>query len=103
MLSLAFCALLLPAASAGAGGATTGGSTAAATAPPQGPAGYVGCGLRGLWSGYVGCGLCGLYTRTLRHTCCGHKQKTSSVYKHYHEQHGEVPKDLLRRFYSEKV
>ena len=34
-LSLAFCALLSPAASAGAGGATTGGSTAAATAHPQ--------------------------------------------------------------------
>ena len=28
----------------------------------------------------------------------GHKQKASSVYKHYHEQHGVVPKDLLRRF-----
>ena len=28
----------------------------------------------------------------------GHEQKVSSVYKHYHEQHGEVPKDLLRRF-----
>ena len=28
----------------------------------------------------------------------GHKQKASLVYKHYHEQHGEVAKDLLRRF-----
>ena len=27
-----------------------------------------------------------------------HKQKASSVYKDNHEQHGEVPKDLLRRF-----
>ena len=28
----------------------------------------------------------------------GHKQKASSIYKHHHEQQGEVPKDLLRRF-----
>ena len=42
-LSLAFCALLSPAASAGAGGATTGGSTAAATAPSA--------GTTGTWSG----------------------------------------------------
>ena len=44
-------------------------------------------------AGYVG------YTRGHLHTRVdGHKQKASSVYKHYHEQHGEVPKDLLRRF-----
>ena len=43
--------------------------------------------------GYVG------YTRRHLHTRVdGHKQKASSVYKHYHEQHGEVPNDLLRRF-----
>ena len=42
-MSLAFCALLSPAASAGAGGATTGGSTAAATAPSA--------GTTGTWSG----------------------------------------------------
>ena len=28
----------------------------------------------------------------------GRELKASSVYKRYHEQHGEVPKDLLRRF-----
>ena len=44
-------------------------------------------------AGYVG------YTRGHLHTRVdGHKQKASSVYKHYHEQHSEVPKDLLRRF-----
>ena len=44
-------------------------------------------------AGYVG------YTRGHLHTRVeGHKRKASSVYKHYHEQHGEVPKDLLRRF-----
>ena len=44
-------------------------------------------------AGYVG------HTRGHLHTRVdGHKQKASSVYKHYHEQHGEVPKDLLRRF-----
>ena len=44
-------------------------------------------------AGYVG------YTRGHLHTRVdGHKQKASSVYKHYHEQHGEFPKDLLRRF-----
>ena len=43
-------------------------------------------------AGYVG------YTRGHLHTRVdGHKQKASSVYKHYHKQHGEVPKDLLRR------
>ena len=43
--------------------------------------------------GYVG------YTPGHLHRCVdGHKEKASSVYKHYHEQHGEVPKDLLRRF-----
>ena len=42
-LSLAFCALLSPAASAEAGGATTAGSTAAATAPSA--------GATGTWSG----------------------------------------------------
>ena len=49
------------------------------------------------------CGLCDAgyvgYTRGHLHTRVdGHKQKASSVYKHYHEQHSEVPKDLLRRF-----
>ena len=46
------------------------------------------------------CDLCDVgYTRGHLHTCVdGHKQKASSVYKHYHEQLGEVPKDLLRRF-----
>ena len=49
------------------------------------------------------CDLCDVgyvdYTRGHLHTRVdGHKQKASSVYKHYHEQHGEVPKDLLRRF-----
>ena len=44
-------------------------------------------------AGYVG------YTRGHLHTRVdGHKLKASSVYKHYHEQHGEVLKDLLRRF-----
>ena len=44
-------------------------------------------------AGYVG------YTRGHLHTRVDrHKQKASSVYKHYHEQQGEVPKDLLRRF-----
>ena len=44
-------------------------------------------------AGYVG------YTRGHLHTRVdGHKQKASSIYKHYHEQHSEVPKDLLRRF-----
>ena len=39
------------------------------------------------------------FTRGHLHTRVdGHKQKASSVYKHYHEQHGEVPKDLLRHF-----
>ena len=39
------------------------------------------------------------YTRAHLHTRVdGHKQKVSSVYKHYHEQHSEVPEDLLRRF-----
>ena len=28
----------------------------------------------------------------------GHKQKTRSLDKQYHEQHGEVPRDLLKRF-----
>ena len=38
------------------------------------------------------------YTRGHLHTRVdGYKQKASSVYKHYHEQHGEVPKELLRR------
>ena len=44
-------------------------------------------------AGYVG------YTRGHLHTRVnGHKQKASSVYKHDHEQHGKVPKDLLRPF-----
>ena len=44
-------------------------------------------------AGYVG------YTRGHLHTRVDrHKRKASSVSKHYHEQHGEVPKDLLRRF-----
>ncbi|PFX24531.1 Pro-Pol polyprotein [Stylophora pistillata] len=38
-------------------------------------------------AGYVG------YTRA-----DGHKRKASSIYKHYHERHSEVPKDLLKRF-----
>ena len=43
--------------------------------------------------GYVG------YMRGHLHTHVdGHKQKASSIYKHYHEQHGEVPKHLLKRF-----
>ena len=43
-------------------------------------------------AGYVG------YTRIHLHTRVdGHKQKASSVYKHYNQQHGEVPKELLRR------
>ena len=43
--------------------------------------------------GYVG------YTHGHFHTHVhGHKQKASSVYKRYHEQHSEVPEDLLRRF-----
>ena len=43
--------------------------------------------------GYVG------YTRGHLHTRVdGHKQKASSICKHYHDQHGEVPKDLLKRF-----
>ena len=51
------------------------------------------------------CDLCGAgyvgYTRGHLHTRVnGHKQKASSICKHYHEQHGEVPKDLdlLKRF-----
>jgi len=44
-------------------------------------------------AGYVGSVRRHLHTRV-----DGHKQKASSVYKHYHEQHGEVPKDILRRF-----
>ena len=44
-------------------------------------------------AGYVG------YTRGHLHTRVdGHKQKASSICKHYHDQHGEVPKDLLKRF-----
>lgn len=44
-------------------------------------------------AGYVG------YTRGHLHTRVdGHKRKASSIYKHYHEQHSEVPKDLLKRF-----
>ena len=44
-------------------------------------------------AGYVG------FTRGHLHTRVdGHKQKASSVYKHYYEQHGEVPKELLGRF-----
>ena len=44
-------------------------------------------------AGYVG------YTRGHVHKRMdGHKQKASLVYKDYREQHGEVPKDLLRRF-----
>ena len=44
-------------------------------------------------AGYV------VYTRGHLHTRVdGHKQKASSVYKHCHEQYGEVPKDLLRHF-----
>ena len=45
-------------------------------------------------AGYVG------YTRGHLHTRLdGHiKQKTSTVYKHYHKQQSEVPKDLLKRF-----
>ena len=44
-------------------------------------------------AGYVG------YTRGHLHTRVdGHKQKASSIYKHYHKQHGEVPKDLPKRF-----
>ena len=45
-------------------------------------------------AGYVG------YTHGHLHTRVdGHRQKTSSICKHYHEQHGgEVPKDLLKRF-----
>ena len=44
-------------------------------------------------AGYVG------YTRGHLNTHVdGHKQKASSVYKHHHEEHGAVPKDLLRRF-----
>ena len=39
------------------------------------------------------------YTRGHLHTRVdGHKQKASSVYKHCHQQHSEVPKELLRRF-----
>lgn len=39
------------------------------------------------------------YTRGHLHTCVdGHKRKASSIYKHYHERHSEVPKDLLKRF-----
>ena len=48
--------------------------------------------------GYVG------YAPGHLHRCVdGHKEKASSLYKHYHEQHGEVPKDLLRRFSVLKV
>ena len=48
-------------------------------------------------AGYVG------YTRGHLHTRVdGHKQKASSIYKHYHEQHSEVPKDLLKRFSIQK-
>ena len=37
--------------------------------------------------------------RGLLHTCVdGHKQKASSVNKHYHKQHSKVPKDLLRQY-----
>ena len=44
-------------------------------------------------AGYVG------YTRRHLHTRVeGHRQKASSICKHYHEQHGKVPKDLLKRF-----
>lgn len=44
-------------------------------------------------AGYVG------YTRGHLHTRVdGHKRKASSIYKHYHERHSEVPKDLLKRF-----
>ena len=39
------------------------------------------------------CNLCDAWT--LAHMC---KQKASSVYEHDHEQHGEVPEDLLRHF-----
>ena len=28
----------------------------------------------------------------------GHKQQSSSIYKHYHDKHGKVLEDLLKRF-----
>ena len=44
-------------------------------------------------AGYVG------YTHGHLHTRVeGHRQKKSSTSKHYHEQHSEVPNDLLKRF-----
>jgi len=44
-------------------------------------------------TGYVGYTRGHLHTRVERH-----RQKASSICKHYHGQHGEVPKDLLARF-----
>ena len=39
------------------------------------------------------------YTRGHLHTRVdGHKQKASSICKHYYKQHGEVPKDILKCF-----
>ena len=44
-------------------------------------------------TGYVG------YTCGHLHACVdGHKQKSPLIYKHYQENHGGIPKDLLRRF-----
>ena len=39
------------------------------------------------------------YTRGHLHVRVdGHKQRTSSMYKHYHNKHGNVPVDVLKRF-----
>ena len=49
------------------------------------------------------CNLCDVsyvgYTRGHLHVSVGgHKQRSSSIYRHYQDKQGEVPEDLLRHF-----